>query len=328
MFEFDQPLALLLLPLPLLVHCLVPAYKERVSSVRFPFFRELASAAGQDPTPGSVVIARSLFQYMVPILVWVLLVCSLAQPVQVGEPIVRENAARDVMLAIDISGSMDQVDFPAADGERMQRLDAIKKVVGSFIEERDGDRVALIVFGSKAYVQAPFTEDLVSVRALLDQTEVGMAGPHTVIGDAIGLAIKTFQASKIDERLLILLSDGSDTGSRMAPRNAASIAADNGIDIVTIGVGDPEGSGEQRLDEQSLRDIAGSAGGDYFFASDETALSEIYARINDLAPREVETTSYRPREPLAHYLIGFSLLLGLTTLIVMQLLHRNRRQTV
>lgn len=325
MFEFELPIVLLMLPLPLAVYFLLPAYKERVSSVRFPFFRNLASAAGQEPTPGSVVIGRTMIQSVVAILVWCLLVCSLAQPVRVGEPVVQETAARDVLLAIDISGSMDQTDFQTTDGERIQRLDAVKQVVGDFITERDGDRVALIVFGSKAYVQAPFTEDLVSVRALLDQTEVGMAGPQTVIGDAIGLAIRTFQSSQIDQRLLILLSDGSDTGSRMAPRNAAGIASSEGIEILTIGVGDPEGSGEQRLDEQSLREIASAAGGSYYFANDETALSAIYERINELAPREVETASYRPREPLGHYFLGLALLIGLMTLLLLQLNSRKRR---
>ncbi|WP_029065494.1 VWA domain-containing protein [Labrenzia sp. DG1229] len=327
MFEFELPIVLLMLPLPLAVYFLLPSYKERVSSVRFPFFRNLASAAGQKPTPGSVVISRTMLQNVAAVPVWCLLVCSLAQPVRVGEPIVQETAARDVMLAIDISGSMDQTDFQTADGERIQRLDAVKQVVGDFITERDGDRVALIVFGSKAYVQAPFTEDLSSVRALLDQTEVGMAGPQTVIGDAIGLAIRTFQSSQIDQRLLILLSDGSDTGSRMAPRNAAGIASSEGIDILTIGVGDPEGSGEQRLDEQSLREIASAAGGSYYFANDETALSSIYARINELAPREVETTSYRPREPLGHYGLGLALLIGLISLLLLQL-NSYRRRTV
>ncbi|WP_305985566.1 VWA domain-containing protein [Roseibium sp. MMSF_3544] len=325
MLEFAQPFAFLMLPLPLLVYFLVPEHKERVSSVRFPFFRKIASAAGKDPTAGSVVVSRSLLQIVSATATWCLLVCALAQPTHVGDPIVQEKAARGVMLAIDISGSMDQIDFPSADGERAQRLDAVKRVVGDFISARDGDRVALIIFGSKAYVQAPFTEDLSSVKALLDQTEVGMAGPHTVIGDAIGLAIKTFQASQIDQRLLILLSDGSDTGSRMASTNAARIAANDGIEIITIGVGDPEGSGEQRLDEQSLIEIAEAGGGRYYFANDEDALVEIYTRIDALAPREVETASYRPRDPLGHYFFAGALLIGLFALLTMQLASLRRR---
>lgn len=325
MIEFSQPLAFLLLPLPLLVYFLVPAHKQQVSALRFPFFRRLAEAASKDPAPGSVVSRRSLTQELVAALVWCLLVTALAQPERIGEPIVTENAARDVMLAIDISGSMDQIDFASSDGGRVQRLDAVKKVVGDFISARDGDRVALIIFGAKAFVQAPFTEDLVSVRSLLEQTQVGMAGPHTVIGDAIGLSIKTFQASQTEERLLILLSDGGDTGSRMSPVNAAGIAAGEGIEIITVGVGDPDGSGEQRLDEQALKDIAAAADGQYFFAADEASLSDIYARINALKPREVETTSYRPRDQLSHYFLGLAVALGWSTLFVLLIFRERRR---
>lgn len=325
MIEFSQPLAFLMLPLPILVYFLVPAHKKQVSALRFPFFRRLAAAAGKEPAPGSVISRRSLFQETMAGLVWCLLVGALAQPERIGDPIVQEKAARDVMLAIDISGSMAQIDFTSTDGGRIQRLDAVKNVVGDFISARDGDRVALIIFGAKAFVQAPFTEDLASVRSLLEQTQVGMAGPHTVIGDAIGLSIKTFQASEIEERLLILLSDGGDTGSRMSPVNAAGIAAGEGIEIITIGVGDPDGSGEQRLDEQALKDISAAAGGQYFFAADEDTLTDIYGRIDALKPREVETNSYRPRDPLGHYLLGLAVVLGFSTLLVLLVSHRTRR---
>ena len=314
MIEFGHPLAFLLLPLPLLIHFAVPPLQQRVSALRFPFFRRLAEVVGQDPKEGSVVFRRTLVQNIAAVLVWVLVVAALAQPEHVGEPIIQEKAARDVMLAIDISGSMDQRDFPSTEGERVQRLDGVKRVVGEFITERDGDRVALIVFGARAFVQAPFTEDLTSVRALLDQTEVGMAGPHTVLGDAIGLAIKTFQSSKIEDRLLIVLSDGADTGSRMTPVNAAAIAARDDIEIITIGVGDPDGTGEQRLDERTLTEIARASGGSYFFAGDEAALSDIYARIDAQKPREVETTTYRPREQLGYIFLALAALTGLLAL--------------
>ena len=325
MIEFSHPLAFLLLPLPLLVWFLVPPHQQRVSALRFPFFRRLADAIGQDPRAGSVIFRRKTLQNVAAVLIWGLVVAALAQPERVGEPIVQEKAARDVMLAIDISGSMDQRDFPSEGGERVQRLDAVKRVVGDFIAARDGDRMALIVFGAKAFVQAPFTEDLASVRALLDQTEVGMAGPHTVLGDAIGLAIKTFQASQIEDRLLIVLSDGADTGSRMTPINAAAIAARENIEIIAIGVGDPAGTGDQRLDERTLTDIATTAGGTYYFAGDEAALAEIYARIDAQKPREVETTTFRPREPLGHILLAISAIIGLLALTILHLSSTRRR---
>lgn len=325
MIEFGHPFVFLMLPLPLLIYFLLPAHRQRVAAFRFPFFRELARSAGQEPHAGAIVFSRSRLQNGAAILIWGLLVCALANPERVGEPITQEKAARDVMLAIDISGSMDQRDFPAADGQRVQRLDAVKRVVGDFIDARDGERVALIVFGAKAFVQAPFTEDLATVRALLDQTEVGMAGPHTVLGDAIGLAIKTFQTSEIEDRLLIVLSDGADTGSRMTPINAAAIAAREGVELITIGVGDPKGTGEQRLDERTLTDIATTAGGQYYFAGDETALGDIYERIDAQAPKKIEVSVYRPKEPLAHILIALSAAVGLATLGLFYVFKTRRR---
>lgn len=314
MIEFAHPAIFLLLPLPIAVLFLVPPYKQKSEALRFPFFRNIAKAVGQEPKPGSRVLSRSSFLMVFVGCIWCLLVTALAGPERVGEPIVQEKAARDVMLAIDISGSMDQRDFAGTDGAGTQRLDAVKRVVGDFIAEREGDRVALIVFGAKAFVQTPFTEDLSTVAELLNQTEVGMAGPHTVLGDAIGLAIKTFQTSQIEQRLLILLSDGADTGSRMTPVNAAAIAAGEGIEIITIGVGDPDGSGDQRLDEQVLKDVAAAAGGSYYFAGDETGLEDIYTRIDAQTPRQVDTVSYRPREPLSHVLVGLAFLAGFLAL--------------
>ncbi|MEO9528982.1 VWA domain-containing protein [Roseibium sp.] len=327
MIEFATPLAFLLAPLPLVIRYVLPAHQETVSALRFPFFRRLAHAADVAPRAGAVVFRRTMLQNGAAILIWGLLVSALAGPERVGEPIVQEKAARDVMLAIDISGSMDQRDFRSAQGEPTQRLDAVKRVVGDFVSVRDGDRIALIVFGTKAFVQAPFTEDLGSVRALLEQTEVGMTGPHTALGDAIGLAIKTFQSSTIEDRLLIVLSDGADTGSRMTPINAAAIAAGESIEIIAIGVGDPDGSGEQRLDERSLNDIASTAGGAYYFAGDETALSDIYTRIDAQKPRVVETTRYRPRESLAHIPSGLAAGIAFLTLAILYA-STLRRKTV
>ncbi|MGI9508439.1 MAG: VWA domain-containing protein [Geminicoccaceae bacterium] len=319
MIELAFPFALLLLPAPWLVWRFMPPHRERVSAMRFPFFRKIAEAAGAEPREGSVVLRRRRFQMVIAVLVWALVVIALARPERVGEPIEITKAARDIVLAIDISGSMDERDFIAEDGTRLQRLDVVKQVVGRFVEARDGDRIALIIFGAKAFVQAPFTEDLETVVELLDQTEVGMAGPHTVIGDAIGLAIRTFENSEVEQRLLILLSDGADTGSRMSPVNAAEIARGNGVEIYTIGVGDPEGDGEGKVDLSALEDIATRGGGRYFFADDEAGLASVYGRIDELTPRNVETLSFRPHEPLGHWLLVAAALLALAGLCVLHL---------
>jgi len=304
MIEFALPWMFALLPMPWIVWRFLPPLRERLVALRFPFFRQITAAAGFEAQPGSLVPGRHPAELWLGVIVWVLLLTALARPEQVGKPIELEKAARDVILAIDISGSMDEVDFATPDGKPVQRLAGVKRVVGDFVAAREGDRIGLIVFGAKAFVQSPFTEDLATVRDLLDQTVVGMAGPNTVIGDAIGLAIRTFEASDIDQRLLILLSDGADTGSRMSPLNAAGIAADNGVEIHTIAVGTPQGNAEQRVDVATLEAVAERAGGNFFLAGDLDGLAATYARIDELAARKIETLSWPPRRALAYLPLG------------------------
>ncbi|NOC82458.1 VWA domain-containing protein [Ruegeria sp. HKCCD6428] len=312
MFSFSAPWVFLLLPLPLLVYAIAPPRRETTVSIRIPFFRRVAQAAGVEPQSGSMIRTRARLQTVSAGLIWILLVLALARPERLGDPVVMEKSARDVVLALDISGSMDQRDFQTGSGAPMQRLEAVKEVLKQFISERDGDRMALIIFGTRAFIQAPFTEDLNSLNGFLDQTQVGMAGPNTALGDAIGLGIRTFESSEVDQRLMIVLSDGADTSSRMAPVNASAIAAEKNVVVYTIGVGDPNATGEDRVDLQALKDIADRTGGEYFFADDATALEQTYARIDSLNPRMVETQSYRPKQSLAH----IPLLIALIVILV------------
>lgn len=324
MISLGFPWALLALPLPLLVWWLVPPHREQVPALRFPFFRRIVETAEARPAAGAVVMRRSALQIAVAVLIWLLLVLAMARPERVGAPVEQTRAARDVVLAIDISGSMDARDFTAPDGTARQRLQGVRDVVDGFIAGRDGDRMALIVFGSKAYVQSPLTEDLATIRDLLARTEVGMAGPHTALGDSIGLAIRTFEASQIEQRLLILLSDGTDTVSRMSPLNAAEIARDRGIEIYTIGVGDPDATGEDKVDLKTLQDIAARTGGQFFMAEDSEGLARVYERIDELAPRVTETLSYRPRQALAWLPLLAAALLGLASLVYLSGRHGRR----
>ncbi|MEC9433364.1 MAG: VWA domain-containing protein, partial [Pseudomonadota bacterium] len=242
-----------------------------------------------------------------------------ARPERLGEPVEIARAARDVALAIDISGSMAAHDVPGPDGRPAQRLAAVQDAARRFAKGREGDRAALIVFGSAAYLQAPSTEDLSAVTALLARTEAGMAGPHTALGDAIGPAIRSFEASVVAQRLLILLSDGMDAASRMSPVNAAAIAAERGVEIHAIDAGDPDASGEDRGDAASLQAIARRTGGRCFFAGDAAALEAVYARIDALTPSEVETLSWRPREALAWIPLTGAALVGLLATLVLHL---------
>ena len=276
MLEFAYPLAFWALPLPLLVWWLMPPQRERVSALRVPFFEQIAEAAGSEARAGAVVMRRRWLQLVAAALVWLLLVVGLAKPEWVGEPIVRTEAARDIMLALDLSGSMDYHDFPGEDGNEVSRFEAVQRVVDQFVAERESDRIGLIVFGTKAYLQLPFTRDLETARALVELMEVGMAGPKTALGDSIGLAINSFEDSEVDDRLLILLTDGNDTASKMTPINAADIAKLNHIEIHTIGIGDTAATGEDRVDFDVLEAIARRTGGEFYNAEDETALDAVY----------------------------------------------------
>ncbi|WP_375778739.1 VWA domain-containing protein [Bradyrhizobium sp. ma5] len=311
MFELAWPWMLVILPLPILAWWLLPPYRARQASVMVPFFDRLAAATGQTPQRGAVVLQRRRIQMVTAALIWALVVLALARPQWVGDPVTREVSARDLMLAIDISGSMDQRDFRGADGATLTRLDGVKRVVTDFIARRHGDRVALMLFGTRPYLQVPFTQDLQTATTLLAQTEVGMAGQQTAIGDTIGLAIKTFEASKAREKLLVLLTDGNDTASRVPPEHAADIARQNDVVIHTIGVGDPAASGENRVDLGVLRSVAATTGGHFFRAEDGAQLQAIYADIDRLAPAKLDSLSWRPKLPLFQWPLGAAVMLSL-----------------
>jgi Ca-activated chloride channel family protein len=297
MLELGLPLALAALPLPLLVLWLAPARREVVQAVRIPFFE--GASAGLDKGEGAVVEPRSWGQMAFAWTLWALVVLTLARPAWVGDPVERTEAARDIMLAVDISGSMQTRDFVGRDGARGTRLDGVKSVLDAFVSQRKDDRIGLIVFGSAPYVLVPFTRDTEAARALLATLEPGMAGQNTMLGDAIGLAIRSFEASKVEARTLILLSDGTDTGSRMPPAKAADIAAQNGVVIDTIAVGDPEAASDsEKVDIATLQQVAKDAGGSFDRAEDARSLADIYAQIDAAGARQGATVSWRPRTPL------------------------------
>ncbi len=301
MLQLELPWALALLPLPLLVYWLTPEFRDHGEAVRVPFFARLAKLTGKDPQSGAVVQQKGALQLLVGIASWLLVVAALTKPVWVAEPIVQEKSARDMLLIVDLSQSMDERDFIGASGEKVTRLEAVKEVLRDFIRRREKDRIGLAVFGNAAFPQAPFTEDHATVITLLDELSTGMAGPKTMIGDAIGLAIRLFDASDKQSKVAILLTDGNDSGSQMPVSRAAQIASENGIVIHTIAMGDPTTVGEQELDTDSLKDIADRTGGQYFLALDKAGLESIYAELDRLAPELLETISYRPKHQLFYY---------------------------
>jgi Ca-activated chloride channel family protein len=316
--EFDLPLAFLALVLPLLVYWLSPEFRDRGEAVRAPFFTRLVEVSGKAPTSGAVVLVKRRFQKIIVVLIWLLVVTALARPVWVGEPIVKETSARDMLLVVDLSGSMDTNDFEGADGERVTRLDAVKDVLEEFIARRRGDRLGLAVFGNAAYPQAPFTEDHDVVSALLSELQPRMAGPRTMIGDALGLAIRLFEASETDNKVVVMLTDGNDTGSQMPVARAARIAADNGITVHTIAMGDPATVGEDALDVPALEEISTITGGRFFLALDRDELDGVYDELDRIEPELIETLSYQPKRSLFHVPLAIAVaLMGLLTLIML-----------
>jgi len=308
---FNHPWVFLLLPLPLLIYYLVPAYREPRFALRVPFMSLLSRLSGQNVGSKASLLRRTSLQKVQLIVSWIALVAALAQPVWMDQPVVRELPMRDLLVALDLSGSMDTQDFADASGQSIDRLLAAKQVLDQFLSRREGDRVGLIFFGSAAFVQAPFTDDLDVVRELLDEAQVRMLGPRTTLGDAIGVAIRMFERSEVDERVLIVLTDGNDTGSMVPALRAAEIASDNGVTIYPVAMGDPEAAGEQALDEATLEAIAQTTGGEYFHADDRKDLERIYQTLDQLNPKQVESLSYRPERELYFWPLGFALVLTL-----------------
>lgn len=311
MLTLALPWVLLLLPLPLLLRQLLPPYGQSRAALRLPQFRQLAEASGARPGQTAAVRRRSRLQALLFMLVWVAMVTALARPQWLEPALTRELPTRDLLLAVDLSGSMEAEDFKDANGNTIDRLSAVKQVLDDFLTRREGDRVGLLVFGNAAFVQAPFTQDLDAVRELLGDTVPRMAGPRTAFGDAIGLAITLFQRSELEQRSLIILTDGNDTGSQVPPEKAAAIAADQGIVIHTVAIGDPGSVGEQALDQDSLRAVAAATGGRYFFAADRDALQQIYTTLDQLETRQVETISHRPRRELYPWPLALAFLAAL-----------------
>ena len=243
---------------------------------------------------------RHWFQLVLAVLVWICLIFSLASPQLIGEPQKQIKTARSMLLNVDLSLSKDSRDWVAATGEQVTRWEAVKEVMADFIERREGDRMGLVLFATQAYLQAPFTGDLDLISALLDESEIGMAGAKTVIGNAIGKGIELFQSDSIDQRVMILVTDGADSGSELPPLQAARLAALDSITIYTIGIGSLS-SGAYELDENTLTAIAEATGGQYFRASDREGLLEIYALLDELEPIEYENEDYVPRRLLFYY---------------------------
>ena len=335
-FELEHPFWLVILPLPFLVYFAVPAYRTKQMAIKVPFFRDLVDAIGETPSEGASQLTPSWWQRVTLIVTWILVVCALAKPTILGEPQIREQFGRDVMVVVDLSGSMAEEDFTSKTGERISRLDATKEVLSDFAKTRQGDRLGLILFGDAAFVQTPFTADQSVWLELLNQTDVAMAGQSTHLGDAIGLAIKVFEQSHNQrdalsdqvpeqdrEKVVIVLTDGNDTGSFVEPIDAAKVAKAKGVRIHVIAMGDPQTVGEVALDMETIRRIAEESGGSAFEALNRDELQKAYAEIGELEPQLYESTTYRPKQTIHHHLMAIVVVMYLTAFSAATMRRRN-----
>ena len=301
MIEFAYPELFLLIPLPLLVAWLAPSYKERKASVKVPYFARLVDVTGEKPQSGAVLLNRKFIQQVLIIFAWLCIVTAMAKPESIGPVINQTKAARDLMIAVDLSGSMAVEDFTLENNQMVDRLTAVKQVLIDFAQNREHDRLGLILFGDAAYLQAPFTADITTWLALLDETEIGMAGQSTAFGDAIGLAISVFESSETKKRVLIVLTDGNDTGSKVPPVEAAKVAAAYDIKIYTIAIGDPTAVGEEKVDLEALQQMSEFTGGKSYQALNTEELAQVYDEINSMEPEQFDSLSFRPKTSIHHY---------------------------
>ena len=298
MLGFAYPWIALLIPLPLLVWLGLPAHAEQRVGLAVPFFDRLARLSGQQPFSCGVVAKRRPGNLIVLVLVWLLVLAALARPQWIEPPLHRDLPTRDLLLLVDLSGSMDTRDFVDASGKTVDRLTAVKQVLDEFLSRRNGDRVGVVVFGDAPFALVPFTTDLDLCRAMLQDTAVGMAGPRTAFGDAIGLGIGLFARSTVKAKTIIALTDGNDTLSKVPPAEAARVAKDKGIVIHTVAVGDPQAAGEDKLDEAALKEVAATTGGGFFRALDRAQLAQIYQRLDEIETRRIDSVSFRPRRDI------------------------------
>ncbi len=323
MIGLESPWVLLGLPLPWLVmRLLPPAQGGPGLALYFPLSPGVEVQGINQQTA-----RRPIYRLALGILAWVALVLAAAGPYWAGPPIDLPVSGRDLMLAVDVSGSMEQRDYEL-NGRPISRLQAVQAVASLFIERRVGDRLGLVLFGSRPYLQVPLTFDRQTVTELLQEAIVGLAGRETALGDAIGLAVRHLRDQPPGGKILILLTDGANNAGVLAPLEAAGFAAQLGVKIYPIGIGGGElgmrsllglrwqGRGDD-FDPETLRGIARVTGGRAFFVGSREDLEEVYAEIDRLEPRVRAAQPYRPKRAL--FVWPASLTLMLSVLIALDL---------
>jgi Ca-activated chloride channel family protein len=315
MIEFLFPWVLIASPLPLIIWLFSKAKQPQLAAIRTPLFSNWSHLQNKQSSSSSKLVIQRIITFIG----WLCLITATARPQWIDEPIELPTSGRDLLLSIDISGSMEEEDLKLG-GRNVNRLLVVKSILSEFIEKREGDRIGLVLFGEKAYLQTPLTFDLKTVQFMLDETEIGLAGAsRTAIGDGIGLSIKRLRERPAENRVLILLTDGRNNSGELDPIEAAKLAQHAGIKIYTIGVGADKQTrrsllfGTQtfnpsaELDEETLKTVAKLTGGQYFRAKSTQQLAQIYEMLDSLEPVEDKPEIYRPVQEMYYWLLLVSL---------------------
>ncbi len=317
-FVLHWPWLLCLLPLPFFVRGFTKAQQHQQAALYFPAIETLLTA--QDGQNISIKKTERASWWLW--LIWLCLVIAATRPQWYGEPISTPTSGRDLLLVVDISGSMQTQDMEL-NGEPVQRIDAIKKVVSDFAKRREGDRVGLVLFGSKAYLQTPLTFDHATLVQQLQEAQLGFAGEQTAIGDGIALSAKRLEGNDQKNRVMILLTDGANTAGSLTPLQGAEIAQTMGIKVYTVGIGADEmtrrtffgvqtTNPSQDLDEKTLTIIAEKTGGNYFRARSTEQLEKIYQQLDKLEPITGKQEVMRPVSEWFYWPLAIALLLSFT----------------
>jgi len=329
-FSFAAPYWLWLLPLPALAYWLLPAAKQDDAALRLPTFSVLTDLAQESRHHAA------WWRLLLLVMIWLLLLLAAARPQWIGQAVQLPAKGRDLLIAVDLSGSMNTEDM-VTNGKQVSRIAAIKHVVSEFVRRRTGDRLGLVLFGTHAYLHVPLTFDRNVVEQQLNEAQIGFAGENTAIGDGIAIAVKRLRERPVQARVLILLTDGANNSGEIDPRQAADLARMAGVKIYTIGIGadsmvvrnfffSQSINPSADLDEKALTDIANTTGGQYFRARDPQQLDAIYREIDHLEPIDQDPETFRPVHELFFYPLSVAAVLSLLLMTVFVFTDRfNRR---
>ena len=321
------PWVLILLPVPFLMPLILPRVgTKNQDALKVPFFQELETLQTKNRL---AAVGGARMRRVAGFLVWLFLLAAAGRPQWTGDPMPLPVEGRSVFLVLDVSGSMAEKDFD--DGRfYISRWEAVKRVAKDFIQKRKGDRIGIVLFGSRAYRFLPLTPDLKTAAEMLDEADVGLAGTQTAVGDGLMMALKSMADVPEKSKIAVLLSDGVTNAGNVSPDDATRIAAKEGVKVYTVGAGtEPRSLGGlfgggmlaagEGVDEEALKNIARATGGAYFRAADFNALKSVYETIDALEPVKSAEMFVRPVKELFYYPLAVAFLISVAAVLLTML---------